>query len=358
MGMSGAMKRLSVLLAGLAGLVPIASGATEARPPVRDRLSVVAAGSAAPIAQALVRRHAEAFPAAKPPALDIAHVRETFERFCAGTGHQTPDIAIVPRRMPRAVAELCKTNGVGDIVEQSIGLGAVVLAVKRGDDRPALASQQVWAALAAERPAEEQFLPNTYKTWAEIGSHLPAAPIRVLVPDADSNIRGLFEEFVLETGCRFVKEIRMVYAAGYRRSKCVTLRRDAAVRVLPADAIPSALLASPPGTIAVMSLDQLLAGSLYFLALPIDGILPTPASIAAQHYEATQLIYVYAKRHHEEPRRGPVIARGIGAFLAEAASEPASGPGGYLTLTGLVPSPPETREAQRNVANRLTRMSR
>ena len=74
------MVRGWLLLAGLAGLVPIASGATEARPPVRDRLSVIAAGSAAPIAQALVRRHAEALPAAKPPALDIAHVRETFER--------------------------------------------------------------------------------------------------------------------------------------------------------------------------------------------------------------------------------------------------------------------------------------
>jgi phosphate transport system substrate-binding protein len=356
--MLGALKRLSSLLAGLVALVPSMVGADEVRPPLRDRLSVISAGSAAPIATLLVRHHAEAHPDSKAPTLALAHVRETFERFCGGGGHQTPDIAIVPRRMPRAVAELCKTNGVGDIVEQSIGLGAVVLAVKRGDDRPALASPQVWAALAAERPAEEQFLPNAYKTWAEIGAHLPATPIRVLVPAPESNIRGLFEEFVLETGCRFVKEIRMVYSAGYRRSKCVTLRRDEAVRVLPVDAIPSALLASPPGTIAVMSFDQLLAGSLHFLALPIDGVLPTPASIAAQHYEATQMIYVYAKRHHEEPRRGPVVARGIRAFLAEAASEPASGPGGYLTLAGLVPSPAETREAQRSVANRLTRMSR
>ena len=352
------MRHLLLALFATAALGPAALAQPAGSLTLRDRLVVVSAGSAAPVAQALAKGFADRYEGAAPPILHSLGGARALEAFCAGTGPQTPDAALVTRRMPRAIAEGCQRNGVRDIIELELGLGAVVLAVKRGEPAPGLTSQQVWMALAAERAEADEFLPNRVRAWSDIAPGLPRGDIRVLMPDRDSGIRMLFDDLVMEAGCRHVPPIRLVFEASYRREKCVTTRADGRIARIASGDLAAALLASPPGTIGVIGYDQLLLSGGNLVPLPLDGVLPTAASIASLDYEPTRTIILCAKRQHSRSTQGVGVVRGVREFLIEAVSEPAAGPGGYLTTAGLVPLGPAERAAQRRIAERQTPMSR
>lgn len=325
---------------------------------LRDRLLVVSSSSAGAVTEQLARIFTERHAGALPPEVAIVGSNRAFHSFCAAVGPETPDIAISTRRMPRAVQQACQANGVRDIIEIQVGLGAVVLAVKRGDPTPALTSQQVWRALAAERPADETFVPNQPSTWLQIGVGLPNTPIRAIIPSPEDGTRTLFEDLVLEAGCRHVREIRLLFEASYRRSKCVTLREDGRLTELPTADIPAALLASPPGTIGVLSYDQVVRSGGNIIPLSLDGVFPSTGTITTMDYEQTRSLFLYAKRQHSRNMQGVGVVRGIRELIVEATSEGAVGPGGYLAGLGIVPLTPADRQAQRRIAERQSLMSR
>lgn len=355
------MGRLRNLLMGLA--LATCTAATAAPPAaaqgvMRDRLVIISSTSAGTVARMLAASFTERFEGVMEPTRRTLPTSGVLDLFCAGVGPQTPDIAVVVRRMPRSMVETCDTNGVRDIVEMRIGLSAVLLAVRRGEGTTNLTSRQVWEALAAERIVDEEFVPNRRALWSEISPALPRIEIRVLAPNLGTGTNGLFEDMILEGGCRDVRAIRLLFEAQYRRGKCVTVREDGRVQRMGGLEVPAALLASPPGTVGVISYDQLQASGGNLVALTLDGVLPTQGSIYAQDYVATRIVYVYAKRQHTRLREGVGVVRGIREFLNEATSEAASGPGGYLSVTGLVPLPPADRAAQRRTADRMTLLSR
>ena len=353
------MGSIRILLAGVllsAGLA--AQAAAQGTIALRDRLAILTSATATPVAQMLATSFAERYEGVHQPILRSVTATMALDMFCSGLGPQTPDVVVTVRRMPRAMQENCLANGVRDIIELELGLGAVVLAVRRGEPTPALTSRQLWEALAEERVVQDEFVPNRLSLWSDINPTLPRNEIRVVMPDDQNGTTALFEDLVLEGGCRNVKAIRLLFEASYRRSKCITLRDDGRVRHVPAIEVPAALLASPPGTIGVLSYDQLLASGGNFVALSLDGVLPTQATIFSQDYIATRMLYIYAKRQHARMQQGVGVVRGIREFLTEATSEAAIGPGGYLTVTGLVPLGPAERAAQRRVSERMSLMNR
>ena len=342
----------------LASLLPAAPAAAQGHMALRDRLAILASHSLTPVARMLSGSFSERFEDAGQPLLRSLTSGAALDLFCAGIGAQTPDIAIVSRRMPRAVLETCQTHGVRDIVELQLGLGAVVLAVRRGEPTPNLTARQVWEALAAERVQNEDFVPNRVSLWSDIAPTLPRSEIRIVLPDESNGTTSLFEDLVMEAGCRDVRAIRLLFEANYRRSKCIALRDDGRVRRVDQRDVPAQLLAGPRGTVAVLSYDQLLASGGNFIALSLDGVLPTQATIFAQDYGPTRTIYLYAKRQHTRLQEGVGVVRGIREFLNEATGEAAAGPSGYLAVTGMVPLGPAERAAQRRIAERMTLMSR
>lgn len=340
------------------GLGPAAPAAANGPMPMRDRLVIVQASGQTGVAQMLARSFTERFDGAKDPVQRTLSTTLAMDLFCAGIGPQTPDLLVIGRRMPRPVQETCEGNGVRDVVEVELGRSAVVLAARRGEVAPNLTSRQVWEALAAERIVNDEFVSNRVARWSEVAPGLPEQEIRVIVPSRDFGPRTLFEDMVLETGCRFVRGVRLLFEAHYRRAKCTALREDGRVRVINNVDVTPELLAAPPGTLGLLSYDQVLASGGNLVALPIDGVMPTQQSIFSQDYGATRTIYVYAKREHTRTSQGIGVVRGIREFLGEATTEAAFGPGGYLTLTGLVPLGPAERAEQRRIAERLTVMSR
>ncbi|MGK7866920.1 PstS family phosphate ABC transporter substrate-binding protein [Falsiroseomonas sp. E2-1-a20] len=353
------MKPVRRLMAGLALAVTlVAPAVAQTGLAMRDRLVVISSGSATAVTQILASGFTERYEGVTAPLVRLLPSSAALELFCAGLGAQTPDIAIVVRRMARSTLDTCQANGVRDVVELQLGLGAVVLAVRRGEPTPNLTTRQVWEALAAERVTAEEFVPNRTANWSDLAPALPQTPIRLLMPPRGNGTTGLFEDMVLEGGCRDVKAVRLLFEASYRRGKCITLRDDGRVRLMEGVEIPAALLASPPGTVGLVSYDQLLASGGNLVALALDGVLPTQASIFAQDYVATRTVYLYAKRQHTRLRDGIGVVRGIREFLNEAMAESTTGPGGALSVTGLVPLGPAERTAQRRIADNLTAMSR
>jgi phosphate transport system substrate-binding protein len=205
---------------------------------------------------------------------------------------------------------------------------------------------------------EEEFIPNATRLWSDTAPGLPRSEIRMILPDHGAGTRALFDDLVMEAGCRYVKEIRLLFVAAYRRSKCVASRVDGRVIAVPSDQVVPALLSAPPGTVAAMSYDQLVSSGGNLVALALDGTSPTGASIGSLEYGPVRTFYLYAKRQHSRSQDGVGVVRGIREFLLEATGEQAGGPGGYLTAAGLLPLMPADRAAQRRIAEQSALMSR
>jgi phosphate transport system substrate-binding protein len=260
--------------------------------------------------------------------------------------------------MPRSIEETCAANGVRDIIELQIGLGAVVVVARRGEVMPPLTTRQIWEALAAERPAEEEFVANAARLWSDVAPSLPRSEIRMILPRPGAGTRALFDDLILEAGCRHAKAVRLLFEASYRRGKCVTLRNDGQVTAVDSDQVAAAILAAPPGTLGVVSFDQMVASGGNLVPVALDGVTPSSTSIGSLDYDPARTFYLYAKRQHSRNQQGVGVVRGIREFLLEATSEHAGGPSGYLAAAGLVPLTPAERAAQRRVAQRQTLMSR
>ncbi|CAH0223817.1 hypothetical protein ROS9278_02475 [Roseomonas sp. CECT 9278] len=325
---------------------------------LRDRLMIVTSSATIGLGELLSRSFAERFEGVVPPqATRLGSVR-AMEAFCAGIGPQTPDLLLLTRRLPRAVVETCAANGVRDIIEVQLGLGAVVLAARRGEAMPGLTTRQVFEALAAERPVDEEFVPNPSRVWSDLGPGLPRNEIRVILPAAGSGPRALFDDLVMEAGCRYVRDIRLLFEAAYRRAKCITARNDGRVVNVPYNQLAAALLAAPPGTLGAVSFEQLTASGGNLVPVALDSVTPTIAAIGSLDYEQARTFFVYAKRQHSRNQQGVGVVRGIREFLIESVSEHAGGPGGYLAVAGLVPLAPADRAAQRRIADEARLMSR
>lgn len=346
---------IAVLVTTLGSALPAAAQGMITQ---RERLQIVSTASSAAVTEALVDRFTQHFDGVRRPQVRITGTGRGFEAFCTGIGPETPDILVATRRMPRSTFEHCQANGVAEIIEIRLGLDAVVLAARRGDPTTPLTSTQVYQAVAAELTEGEIFAPNRATTWADVDPSLPRRDIRLIVPEAQSGLRAQFDDLVLEAGCREVRAIRLLFEAAYRRSKCVTLRNDGRVVAVRSQDVMAALMASPPGTLAVMSFDQMMRSAGNAVPIPLDGVVPNSASVAAQEYDQTRPIFLYAKRQHNRNSQGIGVVRGVREMLIEATTEQAFGPGGYLTTAGLVPLPPAERTHQRRIAERSSLMSR
>ena len=355
-------RRVRSIAASFFGLVAtfVVSVSAEAQSPMtlRERLVIAGSPSTEAVSRMLAGGFADRYRGVERPRVEIGGTGRTFDLFCSGLGPETPDFALVTRRMPRSIFETCEANGVSEIVEIRVGFGAVVLAARRGDGLPVLSSRHVYQALAAEHARDDGFAPNRAATWADVDPSLPSREIRVLVPEANSGMRALMEDLIMEAGCREVRAIRLVFEAAYRRSKCITLRTDGRALAVRGDDAVAALMVAPPGTIAVVSFEQLIRSGGNLLPLSIDGVLPGVSSITSLEYNQSQTIYLYAKRQHGRSRHGVGVVRGIREFLGEATSEHATGPGGYLMSAGLLPLPPGERAEQRRTAATMTTRSR
>ena len=319
----------------------------------RDYVSVVGSSTVYPFATVVAENFGKSS-GMKTPKIESTGSGGGLKLFCAGVGVQHPDITNASRRIKQSEIDLCKTNGVSEIIEVKVGYDGIVLANAKSASQMELTIEEVFLALAREVPnpdGSETLVPNPYNMWSEINTDLPNSEIEVLGPPPTSGTRDAFAELGLEGGCKkfsFIKALKKSDKAKYK-SVCHSVREDG--RYIEAgenDNLIIQKLTSNPKALGIFGysfLDQnydKVQGSL------IDGVEAEFENISEGAYPISRALYVYVKKAHI----GAVP--GIEGYIGEFASEKAWGEDGYLSDKGLIPMPEEERSRFENAVKEQT----
>lgn len=335
--MKGIRRTLPVLCM-MAAACALLSPSVSAQEAPRQHLSIVGPPAAFPLLVAGAERFALDSGNAMPVVEPVGGVA-AIALFCAGTGAQHPDLAASLRRLTGADLAACATNGVS-VSELLIGYQAVALAQHPGPATLSLTRRQLFLALAREVPVGGRLVANPYRLWSDIDFALPVRPIAVLGPPPGSPLHRTFAELVMAPVAAEVP--------GLREGAAGALRQDGAyVQVSEDEDAVLGELARRPDAVALVSFNHLALRGEGLVSVPLDGVAPSPAAIAAGRYPAARPLHLYVKRAHA------TVVPGIKDYLATLLSEAARGPGGFLTARGLVPLAPAAAEAQRAAAQSL-----
>lgn len=296
-----------------------------------------------------------------PPQQEYRGTERGLAEFCRPPGPDAASVVAMSRRMRTTEFERCQANGVPAIIEIQLGSNTLVLTARRNDADYDLSLRNLYDAVTRELPADDEFLTNGRKRWKEIDERLPDTPIRVVVPASGLGSRGFFEDRFLQAACRGIPEIRGIFSAEARVKQCVGLRTDKVVVEVgvPYDqAVRLAMTDAPPGSIAILPYNMATAMTDLLKILPLDGVLPSPTTVASRTYPYVRPLFVYINRAHVKDYRGRGPVAGLRELITELTRERTIGPDGYLAVEGVVPLSEDNRDYVRNRALRLAIMER
>jgi len=323
----------SVALLGIA-LATVATAQADAR----ENIRIVGATTIYPYSVAVAKRFTGSVHAAMPDIVQNG-TGDGVKQFCAGPGEDTPDIANGGRRIKPAELADCAKNGVTEVVELKIGYDAAVVARSNAGPDFVPSARDYWLALADQVPIGGLMVPNPYKTWRDVNPTLPAVAIKVVGQRTGNAIRELFLERILSKGCADVPEIKAITDKKLQKAACETVRGDGPYVDIGDDQakIVQALTADG-NALGVMSVSMADRSKAQLHSLPIEGVAPTYHSIAVGDYPMSRSLYLYVKKAHLG------MIPGLREYLAEFASDSASGYSGYLIEAGLLPLIEEERD--------------
>lgn len=269
--------------------------------------------------------------------------------FCAGAGDADPDIAGASRPIASAELDLCAANGVDKVIELMIGRDGIVVAQSnvantnnRKNDMPSLTRAQIYQALASETVIDGTISINVLTSWRDISAELPPRAIRVMGPPKTSGTRDAFEALALDAGCSTFRAVDTLDAAR-RKKVCHTMRTDGPYIEMGED---------DNEIIRKLREDHTLLGIFgYSYAesnpdiepVAIEGILPSPESIADGTYPLARPLFLYVKASSLD--RKPQLRE----FLTLYLSDVMIGDHGALVDVGLVPPTDAERASSRRI---------
>jgi phosphate transport system substrate-binding protein len=259
--------------------------------------------------------------------------------FCGGRGKMHPDVVNTSRPMSKAEKQLCRKNGVGDVVELKIGFDGIVIGGHPSQEAFALTRQDLSKALSEYVETPAGWILNPNQTWNQVDRTLPKTKISVLGPTSTLATREVFEDIVIKGGCQ-------LYAND--KTKCTgSIREDGAfIEVAEHESVVIQKLELKPEAIGFVSYGYYTQNPGKIKPMAIDSVLPSVETITANTYPLSRPLFIYVKKN--QLKNNPVLK----AFLEEFFSDQASGPNGYLLDKGLVPLNPQERESMRSKLQR------
>ncbi|MCK0105829.1 substrate-binding domain-containing protein [Marinobacter sp. S0848L] len=336
----------SVALAGSLAAVSVPAMA-------RDTVNIVGSSTVYPFATVVAERFGRNtdFPT---PKLESTGSGGGLKLFCAGIGTQHPDITNASRRMKKSEFEMCQNNGVKDITEVKIGADGIVIANSKDADQMDLSLRQVFLALAKEVPdpkGGDKLIANPYQKWSDIDSSLPNKEISVMGPPPTSGTRDAFVEIAMEGGCKTFDFIKAMDKKEMR-SVCHSMREDGLfVEAGENDNLIVQRLAQDKDTLGIFGYSFLMENANQIQATTINGVEPTPDSIADEDYPVARSLFFYIKSAHVS------VIPGIKEYAEAFTSESAWGDNGYLVDVGLIPNPRNVRMDVAKKVRNLTPMT-
>ncbi|MFT7337680.1 MAG: phosphate transport system substrate-binding protein [Marinobacter maritimus] len=325
----------AIAIVALTGSLSMVSAPAAAR----DTVNVVGSSTVYPFATVVAERFGRNsdFPT---PKLESTGSGGGFKLFCAGIGTQHPDITNASRRMKSSEFAMCQNNGVEAITEVKIGADGIVIANSREADQMNLSLRQVFLALAKDVPdpkGGDKLVANPYEKWSDIDSSLPGKDIQVMGPPPTSGTRDAFVEIAMEGGCKtfgFIKAMEKKEMRGV----CHNMREDGAfVEAGENDNLIVQRLAQDKDTLGIFGYSFLMENSGEIQASTINGVEPTPDTIADEQYPVARSLFFYIKNAHAG------VVPGVQEYAKEFTSEGAWGDNGYLVDVGLIPNPRSVR---------------
>lgn len=328
----------------LAALSLAACGSGGSSQASRDFVRAVGSSTVYPFATAVAEQSAKAS-GGKSPVVESTGTGAGMKLFCAGVGAAHPDIENASRRMKASEYELCKKNGVADIVEIQVGLDGIAFAEAKGGPGMALTPLDVYKALAANPFGK----PNTAKNWSDVNPALPAIPILVYGPPGTSGTRDALAELILAKGCDTDAATKALKESDEARHKaiCTEIREDGAyVDAGENDNLIVQKISQNPKAIGVFGFSFLEENMDKLKGVTMSGVEPTYATISDFSYPGARPLYIYVKKAHLS------AIKGLSDYVAEWVK--AWGPEGYLKAKGMVISPDDVRTKNAQVAAQMT----
>jgi len=259
-------------------------------------------------------------------------------------GENTVDIANSSSRIAQSDIDLCKTNGIDEIMEVRIGYDGIVFASDVNGADFALTPADVWGALAAEVAKDGAVAANTAKTWADVNAALPAQDIMAFIPGTKHGTREVFDEKVLLKGCEDAGAYDAFVAASAgadedakkkeAHDKCLAVRTDGASVDIDGDYTETlARIDANKTAIGVFGLSFYENNTDKLKVATINGIVPSVETISKGEYPVSRPLFFYVKKAHIG------VIPGLKEYVEFFLSDDMAGPDGELTAYGLVPDP-------------------
>ncbi|MEY4473803.1 MAG: hypothetical protein RL671_2107, partial [Pseudomonadota bacterium] len=228
-----------------------------------------------------------------------------------------------------------------------VGLDGIAFAEAKNGPSITLTQADVYKALAANPFGK----PNTAKTWADVNPALPAIPILVYGPPSTSGTRDALKELVLMKGCDTDPAMKALKDSDKEKHEkiCTEVRNDGAyVDAGENDNLIVQKLEANPKALGVFGFSYLEENADKLKGSPMNGVLPTYASIADFSYPGARPLYIYVKAAHVS------AIKGLKEFLGEWAKNWSKG--GLLARQGMVVAPDDVQAKNAKVVSDLAVM--
>jgi phosphate transport system substrate-binding protein len=311
----------------------------------RDQVRAVGSSTVYPFAKAVAESFAKTDPSIKSPIIESTGTGAGMKLFCAGVGPQHPDIENASRRMKKSEFDECQKNGVKDIVEIQVGLDGVAFAEGKNGPGIALTPEIVYKALA-KMPYGK---PQTAKTWKDVDPSLPDEPIHVYGPPSTSGTRDALKELILTKGCDANAEMKALKDSDKAKHEelCTEVRDDGAyVDSGENDNLIVQKIESDPKSIGIFGFSYLEENADKLKGLPMNGVIPTYASVSDFSYPGARPLYIYVKAAHLN------AIPGLKAYVAEWTKTWSKD--GLLAKLGMVVAPDDVLAANAKTATDFT----
>ena len=296
----------------------------------RDQLMIVGSSTVFPYTQAVAEQYTQ-MSGNPAPVVESTGTGGGFKVFCGGIGLNFADITGASRAIKDSEVELCNQNGVTDVKEVLIGYDGLSIASAIGGIEIELTKQHIFQALASEVVVDGAIVANPYKSWNEIDASLPELPITVFGPPPTSGTRDAFVELVMHEGCAAFPEI-VALADDRKKEVCDRMRQDGPfIEAGENDNLIVQRLLADNNTLGIFGYSFLYENTDTLKGISVDGVFPTPETIADASYSVSRPLYIYIKNAHLN------IIPGMNEFVEEYLSDAAIGPDGYLLERGLIP---------------------
>ncbi len=332
------MNVLKLSAAALVAAVAFAGAASA-----RDQVQVAGSSTVLPYAKIVAESFGETFSQFKTPVVESGGTGAGLKEFCKGVGPETIDVANASRKINEKELEACKAAGVTEIQEVKIGYDGIVFANDNSLGELKLVPSDIYKALAAKVVVDGKLVDNPNKKWSDVNPSLPSVEIAAYIPGEKHGTREVFEQKVLEAGCKETGALDVIKAAVKEKADqtkaCVGVRKDGLAVDIDGDYSETlARIGANKNGIGVFGLSFYENNADKLKVATVSGIVPSAATIADGTYPVSRPLFFYVKKAHLG-----VIA-GLKEYVNFFVSDQMIGPDSPLVEYGLVAAPDAERE--------------